>query len=128
MTCLLAGLDVFDLGYPDARRCSRVLRGLHSFHVYANEFWLDYVLSLVATTGSLREPESLASMANSLSRALEELQSPTSPTENCETAKLGNGLEQLRSYKGLFSSARDVLEARLQKKLADNVEKHGKNP
>ncbi|QYS94528.1 hypothetical protein H0G86_001857 [Trichoderma simmonsii] len=43
--CLLSGQQIFAPLYPDSERTLRVLRGLHGFHMYATEFWADYLLS-----------------------------------------------------------------------------------
>ncbi|KAK0760217.1 hypothetical protein N5P37_007298 [Trichoderma harzianum] len=43
--CLLSGQQIFSPLYPDSERTLRVLRGLHGFHMYATEFWADYLLA-----------------------------------------------------------------------------------
>ncbi|KKO99583.1 hypothetical protein THAR02_08317 [Trichoderma harzianum] len=43
--CLLSGQQIFAPLYSDSERTLRVLRGLHGFHMYATEFWVDYLLA-----------------------------------------------------------------------------------
>ncbi|KAK4075423.1 transcriptional regulator family: Fungal Specific TF [Trichoderma aggressivum f. europaeum] len=43
--CLLSGQQLFATSYSDSERILRVLRGLHGFHMYATEFWTDYLLA-----------------------------------------------------------------------------------
>ncbi|KAH0531370.1 hypothetical protein TsFJ059_000210 [Trichoderma semiorbis] len=47
VSCLLSGLRVFGKVYPEQARYLRVIKGLHGFHVYATEFWTEYLLSSV---------------------------------------------------------------------------------
>ncbi|KAL6830834.1 hypothetical protein J3E69DRAFT_203459 [Trichoderma sp. SZMC 28015] len=43
--CLLSGQQIFAPLYPDSERTLRVVRGLHGFHMYATQFWADYLLA-----------------------------------------------------------------------------------
>ncbi|EHK26299.1 uncharacterized protein TRIVIDRAFT_123103, partial [Trichoderma virens Gv29-8] len=43
--CLLSSQQTFDPSYSEAKRTLRILRGLHGFHIYATEFWVDYLLT-----------------------------------------------------------------------------------
>ncbi|KAL7914862.1 hypothetical protein GGI35DRAFT_161583 [Trichoderma velutinum] len=43
--CLLSGQQIFAPLYPGSERVLRVFRGLHGFHMYATEFWVDYLLA-----------------------------------------------------------------------------------
>ncbi|UKZ73066.1 hypothetical protein TrVFT333_000706 [Trichoderma virens FT-333] len=43
--CLLSSQQTFDPSYSEAKRTLRILRGLHGFHIYATEFWVDYLLA-----------------------------------------------------------------------------------
>ncbi|KAL7799057.1 hypothetical protein V8C37DRAFT_407477 [Trichoderma ceciliae] len=43
--CLLSSQRVFAPSYSETNRNSRVLRGLHGFHMYATEFWVKYLLT-----------------------------------------------------------------------------------
>ncbi|KAL7942168.1 hypothetical protein V8C42DRAFT_332740 [Trichoderma barbatum] len=43
--CLLSGQKIFAPSYSETERNMRMLRGLHGFHTYATEFWIDYLLA-----------------------------------------------------------------------------------
>lgn len=47
INCLLSSQKVFAPSYSEAESTLRVLRGLHGFHMYATEFWVDYLLAHV---------------------------------------------------------------------------------
>jgi hypothetical protein len=42
--CLLASQAIFASSYPEDDRALRVFRGVYGFHMYAVEFWIDYIL------------------------------------------------------------------------------------
>ncbi|KAI0840034.1 hypothetical protein F5Y06DRAFT_246496 [Hypoxylon sp. FL0890] len=52
ITCLLSGLDVFAKASQNDTKYLRVARGLHGFHVYSTEYWIEYLLSHATTTPS----------------------------------------------------------------------------
>ncbi|KAM7211075.1 hypothetical protein V8F06_013542 [Rhypophila decipiens] len=45
-SCLLSGYQVFQPSYPEDMRFLRVLRGFHGLHLYASEYWAEYILSV----------------------------------------------------------------------------------
>ncbi|KAK1246773.1 hypothetical protein MKX08_000575 [Trichoderma sp. CBMAI-0020] len=42
--CLLASQQILASSYSETDRALRVLRGVFGFHMYATEFWIDYIL------------------------------------------------------------------------------------
>ncbi|KAL7814679.1 hypothetical protein V8C44DRAFT_325861 [Trichoderma aethiopicum] len=42
--CLLSCQQIFAPPYPETQRVGRILRGTHGFHIYATQFWVDYLL------------------------------------------------------------------------------------
>lgn len=42
--CLLSCQQIFAPSYSEAQRVGRILRGTHGFHIYATQFWVDYLL------------------------------------------------------------------------------------
>jgi hypothetical protein len=126
VTCLLSGLEVFQPDYSCSVRSLRVLKGLHGFHVYANEHWVDYILSIVKSQDALRQPPLLSLVVNDLSRKLDSLRESPNRLENKDDSMLSeNGLDILKEYKGLYASARAALEARSSKGLGDEMEEGG---
>lgn len=55
-TCLLSGLRTFAAGYDPQERRLRLVRGLHAFHVYATEYWTDYLLECVTKNTDYQSP------------------------------------------------------------------------
>ncbi|KAI1415221.1 hypothetical protein F5Y13DRAFT_156975 [Hypoxylon sp. FL1857] len=56
ITCLLSGLDVFTKTCQNDTKYLRVARGLHGFHVYSTEYWIEYLLSHATSTPSDNTP------------------------------------------------------------------------
>ncbi|KAI5465360.1 hypothetical protein BGZ63DRAFT_479030 [Mariannaea sp. PMI_226] len=44
-TCLVSGLRFLTPTYSEHNRQLRVLRGIHGFHFYATEYWVEYILA-----------------------------------------------------------------------------------
>ncbi|CAK7201606.1 hypothetical protein SEUCBS139899_004314 [Sporothrix eucalyptigena] len=49
VTCLLAGVALFRDTRSEHDRFMRLVEGLHGFHIYATEYWLEYLFGYVAT-------------------------------------------------------------------------------
>jgi hypothetical protein len=73
VACLISGLKFFDDAYPAHDRVLRVAKGLHGFHVYATEFWTEYVLSCLGSNYATTADSSnlLISLACELADKLE---------------------------------------------------------
>jgi hypothetical protein len=126
VTCLLSGLEVFQPDYASSARSLRVLKGLHGFHVYANEYWVDYILSIVTLHDTLRKPPLLSLVANDLSRKLESLDKSYNALDNKEDSiPSEQGLDLLKEYKGLYACAKAALEARSRKRLGEEIVEEG---
>ncbi|OTA94840.1 hypothetical protein M434DRAFT_394351 [Hypoxylon sp. CO27-5] len=50
ITCLLSGVDVFAKPCQNDTKYLRVARGLHGFHVYSTEYWIEYLLSYATSS------------------------------------------------------------------------------
>lgn len=48
--CLLSGVDIFGPPASSQPCLLPVLRGIHSFHIYASQYWMEYLLSYVTST------------------------------------------------------------------------------
>ncbi|KAI1669942.1 NACHT domain-containing protein [Pyrenophora tritici-repentis] len=55
VTCLLSGLDVLNPSYDKHAKLSRFVKGIHGFHVYATEYWIEYLLVNAAIAGGFKE-------------------------------------------------------------------------
>ncbi|CEI70590.1 hypothetical protein FVEN_g920 [Fusarium venenatum] len=73
VACLLSGLKYFDHTYPAHDKALRVARGLHGFHVYATEFWTEYLLSFASSNDTVTADSSISliSLACELAHKLE---------------------------------------------------------
>ncbi|KAE9369182.1 NACHT domain protein [Stipitochalara longipes BDJ] len=120
VTCLLSGLKVFQPYYPHSARYLRVLKGLHGFHVYANEYWVDYILSIVTSPDTLNQPDLLSLVVNDLSKNLENIgESFNAFDKKDDSTPSENGLGYLKMHKGLYASAIATLELRSKKGFGD---------
>ena len=125
-TCLLSGLEVFQPDYPCLLRSLRVLKGLHGFHAYASEYWVDYILSIVTSHDTLSQSPLLSSVVNDLSEQLDSLGETSNALDNKDDSiPSENGLKLLKGHRGLYASALAALKARSRKGLGDEMEKGG---
>jgi len=123
VTCLLSGLQVFQPGYLSSVRALRVLNGVHSFQVYATEYWVDYIIDVFAANDAFRHSELLFSVVNDLCGTLDCLYESTNVILDTEgTMSSERGLDQLKEHKGLYASAKAALEARFRKGLEKEME------
>ncbi|KAH6983392.1 hypothetical protein BKA56DRAFT_583622 [Ilyonectria sp. MPI-CAGE-AT-0026] len=74
-SCLLSGLQVFQPTYPEQARSLRVLRGFHGMHVYASEYWVEYLLYIAASRNGLDTSTRFFIRSHELSIALNSLHS-----------------------------------------------------
>ncbi|KAK8115310.1 hypothetical protein PG999_007379 [Apiospora kogelbergensis] len=117
VTCLLAGTEAFSNGLPHDSRYEqmlvRVIRGLHSFHVYAKEFWTDYLLSLCPPEEkSHSDASSLFNLAIQLATRLDQL-SPR-PSQSSATLQIAQGGDQRSPMKYADDRIRNLLDPLLQ--------------
>lgn len=112
--CLSSGLDIFCPQYSSPDRCRRLIRGLHGFHVFAHQIWIDCVLDALSPREREKDISQLLSILGEMSEKLAGLRASPS----VEDAGIFNSeprLELLRSFPPLYRAARDVLLARNQK-------------
>lgn len=125
--CLLSGLEVFNVGYSHQDRMTRVLKGLHGFHIYANQYWIDYVLDICSSGNSQHQLFDLTTALRNLSNALETLGGLSlSSKETGELAVSDNRLDFLKEYPGLQKQAKIALQARSKKMLGGVAGKEGR--
>jgi hypothetical protein len=129
-TCLLSGLEVFNVGYSHQDRIMRVFKGLHGFHVYANQYWVDHVLDVFASTNSQHQFFDLTTTLRNLSNALEMLEglSAFASKKTGELTVSDNRLDLLKEYPGLHKNAKIAAQARSQKVFSGVSGEEGKFP
>lgn len=129
VTCLLSGLKVFQPDYPHFDRSLRVLKGLHGFHIYATEYWVDYILSIVTSPDALSQPGLLPSVVDDLSKNLDSLGESFNTFDDKDSPTPSeNGLDLLKAHKGLHTSAIAALKARSRKEFGDKLGEEGMSP
>ncbi|KAM7204012.1 putative NACHT domain containing protein [Rhypophila sp. PSN 637] len=69
-SCLLSGYQVFQPDYPEDVRFSRVLRGFHGLHLYASEYWVEYILSVAVSDRGIDTGSTFFSRSRELASAL----------------------------------------------------------
>jgi hypothetical protein len=125
-TCLLSGLDVFHPHFSSHDRALRVLKGLHGFHVYANEYWVDNVLYLLASEDSLNQFPDLSIILRKLSDKVASLGGASLTLDEEEKSVLSdNRLNSIKAYPGLYASAIIAFRARTQKRVVGVSGKEG---
>ncbi|RMJ17032.1 hypothetical protein CDV36_003297 [Fusarium kuroshium] len=97
VTCLLSGLRVFGSQFPEQEKFLRVGKGLHAFHVYATEYWTEYLLSHAARAEGLdtASPALLMILARQLAEAAEGSSTESVPEHDAGTSQLDERLSNL---------------------------------
>ena len=124
VTCLLSGINVFGREFPDQERQLRVVQGLHSFHVYANEYWLDHVLVAGGSEQGIDQSSQLYALMSRLSSDLSELQSlkqNASGSQTRDTPSLEAQLLCLKGLPGLLGAAKTTLVSRTTRYMNDVI-------
>lgn len=106
----------------------RVLKGLHGFHIYANQYWVDYVLNIFSSN-SQQQVCNLTTTLQNLSNALDMLGGLSEPSKNTgELAVSENCLDRIKKYPGLHKNAKIFLQTRSQKMLGGLSGEEGRYP
>ncbi|KIL88700.1 hypothetical protein FAVG1_07948 [Fusarium avenaceum] len=123
ITCLLSGLNVFCHTDAEQDRSLRVAKGLHGFHVYATEFWTEYLLSWVASEYPRAECDSvpLLDIACKLAASLDV--SPPITTSNARhpDKMMDKRLQFLEKHPTLLKLINQALQARSLESLESRV-------
>ena len=72
LTCLLCGLETFLREGNRHTRAMRVVKGIHGLHVYATEYWTDYLLQYVSNNPHPGDPKVLE-LATRLAQKLSDI-------------------------------------------------------
>ncbi|KAI0400767.1 hypothetical protein F4802DRAFT_583444 [Xylaria palmicola] len=112
--CFLSGLDVFQPEYPSNDRSIRVLKGVHGFHVYACEHWIDCVLDAVSSVSTEQDRARLISTLSDASQKLAILGVPPTKQDGGHSTSEPR-LELLKQFPTLYETAKGFILARNQK-------------
>lgn len=126
VTCLLSGLKVFGSGYPKKERIIRVVNGLHAFHIYANEFWIDHLLVVGKSEQGFEQSPLLCSLLDALSSELGELRKLDQELpKDQDISKVDLEIQCLASRKGLYEAGKNALMARSMRGFMKRVSNEG---
>ncbi|RSL55377.1 hypothetical protein CEP54_009422 [Fusarium duplospermum] len=128
IACLLSGLRVFGSKFPEQEKFLRVGKGLHGFHVYATEYWTEYLLSHAARADGLDtdSPAQLMILACQLAEEAESSSTESVAEHDAGTGQLDERISNLWQYPTLSNCVRRALKARSVKNLeARLVRGHG---
>ncbi|KAF8856921.1 hypothetical protein BDZ45DRAFT_624593 [Acephala macrosclerotiorum] len=122
ITCLLSGLDVFAPSPTDQSGYIRVLKGLHGFHVYATEYWREYLLSHAAGLGTADDKSDLLVLAKDLAQKLDQMfESAPSEEYRSDATPLDDRLELLSPHPLLQKQVRIACKARSLNRLESEL-------
>lgn len=123
VTCLLSGLNVFCHTYAEQDRALRVAKGLHGLHVYATEFWTEYLLSWAASECPRAEDDSvpLLDIACKLAASLNVSLATTTPNLQHLNKRMDGRLKFLEQYPMLLKLVHEALQARSLESLESRI-------
>lgn len=120
VTCLLSGVRIFAPSYPEQTRSIRVLRGLHGFHIYATEYWIEYLLSNAASSNGMDTSSKFFFLSCELSHTLKHIPvAPAGGKDDESFLLLDNRLAHLQHYGDLYEIARTLLLKQRSRCLAE---------
>jgi hypothetical protein len=117
LSCLLSGLKVFDTSYDDQQRLLRLVKGIHGFHVYATEYWTEYLLANAATHVGLEGSDKLLDLAIRLADALDDMTTNAPPPLKASSVGIDDRLSFLAKHGTVKEHVERALLARSQKRL-----------
>ena len=99
-----------------------MLKGLHGFHVYATEYWTEYLLSHAAGLGVPDDKSDLFVLAKDLANKLDQMfESATSDESRSDTTPLDSRLELLSLYPLLQKQVSIACKARSLSRLESEL-------
>lgn len=117
VACLLSSVEVFNENYTESKRLLRLVKGVHGLHVYATEYWSEYVLANAASAHGLPLSTSLLDVSQSFAKKLSCMTEPMEMSINC----LDERLELLKPYPNLHFHVAKALQARSQSYLEARI-------
>jgi hypothetical protein len=94
----------------------RVVRGLHGFHLYATQHWLDYVLKAATDDCNSSSRSRFLVLSNKLATALQQPSGRSHEGDALELKDNDNRLDSLRGeYEALYGIASGLLKERAKR-------------
>ncbi|KAI0447888.1 hypothetical protein F4803DRAFT_558575 [Xylaria telfairii] len=118
VTCLLSGLQALTKPDDDRSRNVQVAKGLHALHIYATEYWTEYLFRYMELLESDGLNSQLIDLANNLAQYLDSLNMHTLEEQaKTNTSSPDPRLELLKDYPAIQKHARISMSARSLKHL-----------
>jgi hypothetical protein len=118
VTCLLTGLQVFGNLFEERKRLLQLVRGVHGLHVYATEFWIEYLLIDASLMGGPDVSSPLFVLASELAERLNESTITTASKELiANTSDIDERLRLFQQHEVLYHQMKAALSARSRKRL-----------
>jgi hypothetical protein len=117
VACLLSAVEVFHESYSENSRLLRLVKGTHGLHVYATEYWTEYLLADAAIAHSLGGSSSLLDLSYRLAAALATMSTSMAMLSN----SLDDRLNLLAEHPTVQSQVAQSLLARSQKRLESEI-------
>lgn len=127
VTCLLAGVDVFAHPLKDPTTYIKILKGLYGLHLYATEYWTDYLICSATDLGNGGDEADLWVLANSLAYKVDNMFDTISIQEpGNDGTPLDTRINLLSQYPVLQKQIRVAQKARSLKQVeAELSREHG---
>lgn len=118
VTCLLAGLRIFHEDFDERVRLLQLVGGVHGLHVYATEFWIEYLLSDAALTNGFDISSDLFALASQLAQRLSASRTdPLFKKLTVQPSDVDERLQLFQQHELLYEHMKAALNARSRKRL-----------
>ncbi|KAL5382784.1 hypothetical protein DPSP01_006342 [Paraphaeosphaeria sporulosa] len=118
VTALLAGRRIFREDFDERLRLLQLVRGVHGLHVYATEFWIEYLLSDAALSNGPDVSSDLFALASRLAHELSAGRIESLPKElTAQPSDIDERLQLFQEYHPLYEQMKASLNSRSRKRL-----------
>lgn len=121
IACLLSSFRIFGTAYDANDRNLRILRGLHGFHIYATEYWLEDLLCSNPVFGGSEIAALLCSKAKVLADRLNAASHPAKTSTEQEFPVLDDRLSNFADQGAVYDMLRYALIERSAKTNSNQV-------
>ena len=120
-SCLLSGFQVFNKLYNERIRSLRLVKGVHGFHVYSNEYWTEYILANAASSSDLEGSPKLLDLTTQLAKTLDNMTVLSLSKSKASSSSVDDRLGLLEKHGTIQKHIEKALSARSQKRLESEI-------
>ena len=113
---------MFNEGYPEHSRAYRVIKGIHGLHVYATEYWTEYLLLEASRHGGISSDTCAFRLARQLANKLDTRAPSDVPISKPDPCDLDERLLLLGQHQTLQKYVKRSLGARTMKQLEHELQ------